>query len=382
VLVCTNLLGKEECHMNLTHVKDDELLNTTKQLNETIRNDTSTLLYYLAEVEKRRLFAREGCDSLFSFCKRVLKCSDGQAGRRVNAARVLVAMPEIKEHIDSGELSLTAVSQAQNFFKREPQSKAKKLEILSQLKSTSTRDSEKILFSHSKLPAVEVKESIKVVSSRISEIKFAADDELLKDLERLKEIWSHELPQGNLKDLFKKMANYCREQLDPVLKAERAQKRQEKSRAAAHAPELKVNKGQSEENLIISATMISEAREESSGLSSKSKDESSGRPVKITASPPEGHFQGQSEQWQKGRPYIPAGIRQQVWLRDKGQCSYVDSTTGRKWESRHRVQHDHIIPYAKGGQDTVGNLRLRCFAHNQWHAIKQFGREKVLRPSG
>jgi hypothetical protein len=359
--------SQEECSMNLAHIKDDELINKTKQLNETIRKDTTELLHYLAEVEKRRLFAREGCDSLFSFCKRVLKCSDGQAGRRVNAARVLAAMPEIKEHIDTGELSLTAVSQAQNFFKREPQSRAKKIEILKELKNTSTREGEKILFSHSKLPAPEVKESVKVVSATISEIKFAADDEFLEDLKRLKEIWSHEIPQGSLKDVFKKMAKYCRQQLDPVLKAERAQKRQDKSCAAAHAPELQAPK--SEEGRIISSKATA-------------KDENSVRPEKMTASPPEGHFLGERRAWQSDRPYIPAGIRQQVWLRDKGQCTYIDPTTGRKCESRHRVQRDHIIPYAKGGQDTVENLRLRCFAHNQWHAIKQYGREKVLRYSG
>jgi len=39
------------------------------------------------------------------------------------------------------------------------------------------------------------------------------------------------------------------------------------------------------------------------------------------------------------------------------------------------VQFDHIDPYAKGGEATVGRIRLLCRAHNQYEAERAFGAE-------
>ena len=38
-----------------------------------------------------------------------------------------------------------------------------------------------------------------------------------------------------------------------------------------------------------------------------------------------------------------------------------------------RIEFDHIVPFALGGEHSVENLRLRCFAHSQWHSIEEFG---------
>ena len=39
------------------------------------------------------------------------------------------------------------------------------------------------------------------------------------------------------------------------------------------------------------------------------------------------------------------------------------------------MQYDHIDPYAKGGEATVGGIRLLCRAHNQYEAERTFGVE-------
>jgi hypothetical protein len=41
------------------------------------------------------------------------------------------------------------------------------------------------------------------------------------------------------------------------------------------------------------------------------------------------------------------------------------------------LQLDHVVPHAKGGEATVGNLRLRCRAHNLYTARDHFGGEYV-----
>ena len=62
---------------------------------------------------------------------------------------------------------------------------------------------------------------------------------------------------------------------------------------------------------------------------------------------------------------IPAAVRRQVWQRDGGRCSYVDRQTGRRCNSRHLIEIDHILPYALGGGADPGNLRLLCEAHHR-----------------
>ena len=62
---------------------------------------------------------------------------------------------------------------------------------------------------------------------------------------------------------------------------------------------------------------------------------------------------------------IPAAVRRQVWRRDGGRCSYVDRQTGRRCNSRHLIEIDHIVPYALGGGADPENLRLLCGAHHR-----------------
>jgi len=75
----------------------------------------------------------------------------------------------------------------------------------------------------------------------------------------------------------------------------------------------------------------------------------------------------------RGR-HIPAEVRRAVWERDGGRCTFV-SDAGRRCEERRGVEYDHVVPYARGGETTVGSIRLRCSAHNQYGAECTFGAE-------
>ncbi len=62
---------------------------------------------------------------------------------------------------------------------------------------------------------------------------------------------------------------------------------------------------------------------------------------------------------------IPAAVKRQVWQRDGGRCNYVDRQTGRRCNSRHLIEIDHILPYAMGGSADLENLRLLCGVHHR-----------------
>jgi predicted N-acetyltransferase YhbS len=51
------------------------------------------------------------------------------------------------------------------------------------------------------------------------------------------------------------------------------------------------------------------------------------------------------------------------------------SGEGKRCDARAALQFDHIEPYARGGQATVGNIRLRCRAHNQYAAEQVYGEQ-------
>ena len=63
---------------------------------------------------------------------------------------------------------------------------------------------------------------------------------------------------------------------------------------------------------------------------------------------------------------ISAAVRRQVWQRDGGGCSYVDPQTGRRCNSTHLIEIDHIVP---------GNLRLCGAHHRHRHAHGRSPRE-------
>ena len=75
--------------------------------------------------------------------------------------------------------------------------------------------------------------------------------------------------------------------------------------------------------------------------------------------------------------YVPTWVRQEVWVRDQGRCTYVDPETGRACESQYALEFDPIFPFAKGGEQTPENLRIACRTHNQLHALHEYGEKKM-----
>ena len=59
-------------------------------------------------------------------------------------------------------------------------------------------------------------------------------------------------------------------------------------------------------------------------------------------------------------------VKSIVWKRDQGRCTFIDSQTGRRCNSTHLTEIDHIEPWYRGGRTHVGNLRILCRAHNQY----------------
>ena len=72
----------------LKSLSDDELLHRVSDLLAQSRRVEWVLVAHIAEVDARRLYAREASPSMIHYCMDVLHLSEGEAYRRIAAARL------------------------------------------------------------------------------------------------------------------------------------------------------------------------------------------------------------------------------------------------------------------------------------------------------
>jgi HNH endonuclease len=94
---------------DLASLSDDELVERVKDLASCERRASVALIRSLVEFDARRLYLREGCSSLFTYCTQVLHLSEGSAYNRIETARAARRYPRVLEALDCGDVTLTAV---------------------------------------------------------------------------------------------------------------------------------------------------------------------------------------------------------------------------------------------------------------------------------
>jgi hypothetical protein len=96
--------------MNLKRMDDDEVLAGLSGLARDKHRNDAAMLAYIDEVERRRLFAREGWPSIFAYCVEVLRLSESAAGKRIRAARLGRRFPIAVDMIAGGELTISSLN--------------------------------------------------------------------------------------------------------------------------------------------------------------------------------------------------------------------------------------------------------------------------------
>ena len=76
------------------------------------------------------------------------------------------------------------------------------------------------------------------------------------------------------------------------------------------------------------------------------------------------------------RGHIPNDTMRQIVARDGLRCTFVGND-GQRCTARKFIQIHHEDPWARGGSETVDNLRILCASHNRLLAERDFGRELV-----
>lgn len=190
--------------MNLQHLTDQVLHADTLSLVARERELTTKVLHHLKEIDRRKLFSDHKCTSLFDYCVRLLGYSEASAQRRIIAARLLNDLPELEKKIEDGKLTLTNISQANQFFRendvKDPNTKKT---VLRELEDLSKKECEKKLFElfGSEKPAREEK---KRISSENSKVTLILSDETWAEVEKLKALLGKDLSMDELIRLMAK----------------------------------------------------------------------------------------------------------------------------------------------------------------------------------
>ncbi|HSB18813.1 MAG TPA: HNH endonuclease [Anaeromyxobacteraceae bacterium] len=306
-------------------------------------------LRYLDPFDAREAWREAGYGSLWQYCLSELALREGAAGRRIGAMRVLREFPGLEAPLRDGRLSLTTAVTLRPVLTREnledmvaqaaykTDEETRHLVAALQPRPAPREGIRKLPGPAPRLPApapggaaavdhpeplaltVPVRPpnrpSLDPVSAGEWSARLTIDRAFKEDLETLKCLLSHKIPDGNLSDVLREAVRCAIEKHG--------------RRRGAVKPEQK----------------------------RKPATPRSARPGE--------------------RQPIPAEVRRAVFERDAGQCTYV-SADGHRCLSRWQLELDHQ-PAALGGPSTTENLRLRCRVHNALHAEKTFGRAFMAR---
>jgi len=174
--------------VTLSDIDDREVL---LRICESVKNEkkhTLEVLQYLAEVNVRRLHLKEGYSSLHDFCIRHLKYSEGEANRRVHAARALWKFEEeVRPALEKEEISLTGLCLLSRHLTQDNVAP-----LLKEAKNQSTRKIEKVIAQH--FPQTKIKTLV-----------IELDEELELLLEKAKVKLSEKVPVIVLKKALREL---------------------------------------------------------------------------------------------------------------------------------------------------------------------------------
>jgi HNH endonuclease len=375
-------IGGEGMTRRLRALSDDELLQRLSALLGHSRRVEWELVAHIGEVEERRLYAREACDSMFVYCTSVLYLSEHEAYLRIAAARAAREHPVLLAMLGDGRLHLSGIAKLAPHLTR-----VNRDDLLARATYKSKRQIEVLVADLA--PRPDVPTSVRKLPDRApappaaaAAIGVAAPDDY-RELgpDRASAAPSDRpAPEEQLAtapapaDLDRSRAGsgaatFSKRALVEPLGAGRYKVQFTASAAlCANLERLKalmVSSVPDGDLARIFETVVAEALERREARRfAKVKT-----PKKTVAS---------ADTAASTSRYIPAPVRRASHASDDGRCGFV-SSGGRRCGSNHRLEFHHVVPWARGGDRSSGNIRLMCRTHNAYLAAKDYGEAVMAR---
>jgi 5-methylcytosine-specific restriction endonuclease McrA len=203
----------------------------------------------------------------------------------------------------------------------------------------------------------------KIILGQRLKLGFTVSPEFINKYNKIKSLLSNRYPGGiNFETLFEHIMNEYLDKHDPerrhVMRAKRAENNNksmqcEPGRSRALSPERAENRG-----------------EPAKRGPEKRLARRAGKRRKACKREPRDKISDSRDNSRR----IPPAVRDQVYARDKGRCSFIGAN-GKRCGSKWDLELDHVVPFARGGDNSPGNLRFLCRKHNMHEAERAYGRE-------
>jgi hypothetical protein len=329
--------------MSLAHLSNRALLDNAHRLLGSERELVAQLGAYLAEVESRRLHLEAGYSSMFDFCVRHLRMSEGEAYRRIVAARLGARFPIVLERLASGAVHLSALQLLSERLTDENHA-----ELLDAASGKTKREVEHLLAA--RFPKPDVPASLRKRPERRVAVATSRHDD--------------SSAQGRLD------ASHGRGSEPPPLVEPLSSSRYKLQLTISEALRDKLELARDLMSHQNPARDFEPVLDRALDLLLADLEKKKLAKVERTKRTPPGGKAASTG--------VPAAARRATFERDGLRCTYV-SPDGRRCTSRTFLELDHVDPRARGGSNEAGNLRVRCRAHNQLWAEQSYGREHVER---
>jgi hypothetical protein len=419
---------------DLSRISSDVLVARLAALLKGEREAMTNFLLHLAEVDRRRLHLELGYPSLFDYLVRAHGFSKGAAFRRMTGARLLRRYPQAAAMLRDGRLSLTTLAalrdvldeaQADALLGRACGRTKEEVEaIVAALRPRpAPRDAIRplpaprtVLLPAELVPAALVSAAcasspppgvshelaarrtdrprlvpvtlprispptVEAITAELRVLRLTVTTQFLAELEEVKAALAHRYPEGRMADLLGEcMKVFLAEQARRTGRGPRpvpGTARSPATRAAASSAA-----GRPRPPAPATAAMEAPPGRVAPAVAAVAAISSVEEPPAVAAylPPPESPLVPAAGPAPRGLPrqamgrtrHIPRAVLRAVWERDGGRCTFR-GPGGTVCGSRHRLEMDHVEPWALGGENTVANLTLRCKVHNLLRARQTFG---------
>ena len=158
--------------------------NELLELRQKEKRITSEILNKLQEMEDQKAYLKMGHPSLFDYLARGLGYSEATAYQRQACVRLAKEVPELKQKIDQGSLTLSAVTTAFKHLRKKPVEEKRK--ILASMENKSSREVTALFLEPTPTIKIKKTEYIDKVHLRLE-----LSHEQNQKLEKLKALKSH-----------------------------------------------------------------------------------------------------------------------------------------------------------------------------------------------
>ncbi len=364
--------------MSLKYLGKMELDQHMRSLFAREKDLIQDILLAIKEIDARRLYLELGYPNLFSYLTQGVGYSEGSTQRRIDGARLLKELPEVRSMIQSGEIKLSQVAMVQKAARQVLKNHNKKVTssekktLLNNLTKKNYSETQHEIARFFELPVL--KETKKTRQSDGSvRLEISLSKELFEKIEKAQQLLSHSIPSGDVV----KYLEYVTEKVIQAKMGKKSDLKKTKNSNLAVTENVFTKPTAAEVaafeniNLIISETKSSCDNKISIPSSLLSRRNQHKMAVELNQS-----FKSVDSELDSKTKMITQKTRRKI-LNEFQCCQYKDPITGRVCRSRWFLQIDHAQPQWFGVNHSPENLQILCGAHNR-HKYLQESHRKLM----